>query len=87
MTTPIDQPAAEDLARQALSDWGYRPDAVLLASPCPGGWRFRVVTSEADAGAGSNTGGSDAAVRAADGAVLRVPVGASDAAVARLLGF
>lgn len=82
MTTTIDEAAAEALARHALSGWGAGPQAELAATALSGGWRFRVCGEAGDA---TTAGGSDAVVRAADGAVLRVPVGATDDAVARLL--
>ena len=82
MTIPIDRPAAEALARAALTSWGVGPTTALETSACPGGWRVRVLRAlDADPALGA----SDAIVRASDGAVLRVPSGASDAAVSRLV--
>ena len=86
MTTPIDEAPAEVRAREALVTWGMDRRADLLATRCAGGWRFRVRrTNGGGRATGAGVGGSDAVVRATDGAVLRVPAGATDAAVARLL--
>lgn len=82
MTThPIDRSAASDLARDALIRWGVDPQLEVEGRPCPGGWRFRASVGDGPTAAG----GSDAVVFVADGTVHRVPTGASDAAIARLL--
>lgn len=81
MTThPIDRDAALQLARAALTSWGAGADLEIVGVECLGGWRFHARPTDP-----ATTGGSDAVVRADDGTVHRVPSGASDAAIARLL--
>lgn len=79
MTTSIDRNAAEQKARDAFATWGHAAD-LLAATDLDGGWRFHAIVA-----GGRAVGGSDALVRAADGAVLRLPAGASDQAAERLL--
>lgn len=83
MNTPIDVSLAGRLARDALIRWGHDPDCEITVAACPGGWRFHAIAD----GTSPVVGGSDAVVEAGAGTVHRVPVGASDAAVARLLGI
>ena len=75
----IDERRARVAAEEALRAWG-RAGSLRLA-PIAGGWR----AAPADAAETSASGSSHALIRAADGAVVRCPAGASDRVAEQLL--
>lgn len=80
MTAPLDGPTARALALAAAADWGMSTSDGLTGTRLLRGWRFRV----AGAGLRRQVGDCDIVV-GHDRTVLRVPTGASDGVVARLL--
>jgi hypothetical protein len=84
MTEPLDQTKAEARARGALADWGAPADR-LIRREVEGGWRFSPVVEPDAPQSRGRFGSSDVVVRRADGAVFRIPAGASDETAGRVL--